>query len=140
MDRPMEEFLKVGKIGKLRPGEARLFQLRGERVAVFRAGRGYVAVSDLCPHQGASLTEDGFLKDGLIECLRHGWKFDPETGRSDSRTGGSLEVYGVRVRKGEVYLKPPEREEASAVPDPGDDEEWMGRDIDSFFRKRDADE
>jgi phenylpropionate dioxygenase-like ring-hydroxylating dioxygenase large terminal subunit len=50
-------------------------QLHGERFAVWRNEHGQVsAVSDRCPHKGASLGA-GLIKDGRLACGYHGWCF-----------------------------------------------------------------
>lgn len=48
----------------------------GERYVLWRnAGGKAVALSDVCPHRGASLGL-GQVKDGCIECPYHGFRFD----------------------------------------------------------------
>jgi nitrite reductase/ring-hydroxylating ferredoxin subunit len=42
-------------------------------------GRAF-ALPDRCPHDGGRLS-DGFVEAGRLVCSRHGWEFDPATGR-----------------------------------------------------------
>jgi phenylpropionate dioxygenase-like ring-hydroxylating dioxygenase large terminal subunit len=55
----------------------------GTPLALFRASAGVggggepVALLDRCPHRNAPLSL-GRLRDGLLECRYHGWRFDGE--------------------------------------------------------------
>ncbi len=48
-------------------------------VCVLEDGRTF-AVPDWCPHDGGRLS-DGFVEAGRLVCGRHGWEFDPATGK-----------------------------------------------------------
>jgi nitrite reductase (NADH) small subunit len=48
-------------------------------VCVLEDGRAF-AIPDWCPHDGGRLS-DGFVEAGRLVCGRHGWEFDPATGR-----------------------------------------------------------
>jgi nitrite reductase (NADH) small subunit len=48
-------------------------------VCVLEDGRAF-ALPDRCPHDGGRLS-DGFVERGRLVCSRHGWEFDPATGR-----------------------------------------------------------
>src|SRR6478736_5347087 len=48
----------------------------GERVVLFRDAEGKpAALIDRCPHRGVALSL-GKLRDGIVECPFHGWRFD----------------------------------------------------------------
>ena len=48
----------------------------GERVVLFRDSDGKAAaLIDCCPHRGVALSL-GKLRDGIVECPFHGWRFD----------------------------------------------------------------
>jgi len=53
-------------------------------VCVLEDGRVF-ALPDRCPHDGGRLS-DGFVERGRLVCSRHGWEFDPTSGR---RLGGA---------------------------------------------------
>jgi nitrite reductase/ring-hydroxylating ferredoxin subunit len=61
-------------------------------VAVYQIGGAVHAVSDTCPHAGATLSE-GPLEDGIVTCPRHGSRFDVRTGE---RVRGPADV-GIRT-------------------------------------------
>lgn len=52
-------------------------ELAGEKLAVFRDGRGGIgALVDRCPHRGAALSLGTVTRDGCLACPFHGWEFD----------------------------------------------------------------
>ncbi|HEY7808277.1 MAG TPA: aromatic ring-hydroxylating dioxygenase subunit alpha [Croceibacterium sp.] len=51
-------------------------RIAGERVVLFRNAAGKAsALIDRCPHRGVALSL-GKLRDGILECPFHGWRFD----------------------------------------------------------------
>ncbi|MGZ3247369.1 MAG: Rieske 2Fe-2S domain-containing protein [Croceibacterium sp.] len=51
-------------------------RVAGERVVLFRDAAGKAcALIDRCPHRGVALSL-GQVRDGIIECPFHGWRFD----------------------------------------------------------------
>lgn len=78
------------------PGEGRVFQCGGQRVAVFRTRSDRVfAVQAECPHRGGPLA-DGLLGGTTLVCPLHSNKFDLTTGKS--LTGVcDLKTYAVKV-------------------------------------------
>lgn len=63
---------------ELAAGEARPVRVLGEELTVYRAADGAVhAVDGRCAHRGTSL-HLGWVEDGCIRCMYHGWMFDGE--------------------------------------------------------------
>lgn len=71
-------------------------------VAVVRAADGWIALSGLCPHQGALLGE-GQLESGTLVCRNHGWRFDVASGK---RQGGAecLARFAVKEEDGWLWI------------------------------------
>jgi len=61
------------------PGKAHFVAVNGYKIVVTRFGNDFFAVDDTCTHEEESLSE-GVLEDCVIECPRHGAKFDVRTG------------------------------------------------------------
>ena len=61
-----------------------------------------------CPHMGQPLTR-AVVDDGRIECPRHWYAFDPDTGAcvSPARDDCRLEVHPARIVDGRVQLRRP---------------------------------
>ena len=60
-------------------GGVKAFEAQGTAICVARVHGRLAALNDVCPHQGASLSE-GVIEDGRVVCSWHGWSFDPQTG------------------------------------------------------------
>jgi nitrite reductase/ring-hydroxylating ferredoxin subunit len=87
----------VARASDIPPGARKLVQLNGRGVVVFNIKGEFFALSDQCPHKGASLSggkltglveSDGpgdytYSRTGeIVRCPWHGWEFDIRTGRS----------------------------------------------------------
>lgn len=55
--------------------QPRQFTLLDEALSLFRDKKGVVAFKDLCIHRGTALSL-GSVKDGILTCAYHGWKYD----------------------------------------------------------------
>lgn len=90
------------------------WKMLGEELAFFRKADGSVAaVSDICPHRGASLSRGRQFYPGTLSCPYHGATFDAEgtckafiTEGPDSKMVGDLKVraYPVQEHKGWVFV------------------------------------
>jgi len=93
----MADFKRVAKASDIPPGRVRVVAVAGKRLAVCNVDGTFYAVDDVCTHDGGPLGE-GALRDGRIECPRHGALFDV-------RSGGALTlpaVVGIRTYPVEV--------------------------------------
>jgi nitrite reductase/ring-hydroxylating ferredoxin subunit len=80
-----------------------------DRVCVARRPDGdYVALLDRCPHRNIQLS-GGVVKDGLLTCPGHFWRFDLTTGERSDLPEVRATLYPTRVTDGwvEVSLPPP---------------------------------
>ena len=64
---------------ELPQGEVQVVDLEGIEVAVFNIAGQYFAIEDVCTHDGSEIST-GCLYDHVIECPRHGARFDVRTG------------------------------------------------------------
>lgn len=135
---PMSDWIRIGALTEFVRGRARVVEIDGAAVAVFRSREGFVAVGDTCPHMGASLA-GGRLVDGTVECPWHHWRYDPETGVSDHRDWARVPVYEVRVEGGDVLLRPSVGAEGpDRTDDEVEDEPWELWDAERFMKRNDA--
>lgn len=54
------------------------------------------AVTDLCPHNGASLS-DGVIRDGCVTCPSHLWRFNLTDGTRQGRPDVRIAVFPCRL-------------------------------------------
>ncbi len=101
----------VGRLDALPDREGIRVRLGGHTVAIFQRDGRVHAVSDSCPHMGASLSE-GYLSGCTVVCPWHGWAFDLDDGSSPFDPDVSVSVYRVEVEGGEVYVEIEEAAEA----------------------------
>ncbi|HPC82030.1 MAG TPA: non-heme iron oxygenase ferredoxin subunit [Thermoanaerobaculaceae bacterium] len=96
----------VGKVQDFRDGEGRRVVAGGRELAVFRFGTQFHAVSAVCTHALADLSEGSVDRVRLtVECPLHGAEFDLRTGEALSPPAAlPLEVFEVRVEGEEVRV------------------------------------
>ncbi len=88
----------------IQPDTFVLFELRGEKIVITRTSKGYFAVQDRCPHNGASLSKGFCSKNNEIICPLHRYSFDLQSGRSTSGGSYALKTYPIEIKADGVYL------------------------------------
>jgi len=97
-------FYKLGKVDEIPEPGTKVFTAGKRRILVARWDGQVHAIDDRCTHDDGPLG-DGEFSDGEIECPRHGAKFDVTTGDALCLPAvGSVCVYSVEVRDGEIYV------------------------------------
>ena len=86
-------------------GRARIINVSGERVAIFKYDGKISAVSNVCQHQNGPLGE-GKIVYGCITCPWHGYQYVPETGASPPPFFERVPTFNVRVKNGRVLIHP----------------------------------
>ncbi|MBO0773098.1 MAG: Rieske 2Fe-2S domain-containing protein [Actinobacteria bacterium] len=98
----MSNWVRAVAVADIREGGARSFAYLDKRIALFRTARGVFASDNRCPHQGYALVR-GDVKDGVLTCAWHNWKFELSTGTC--RYGGeNIRTYPVEIRDGQVFI------------------------------------
>jgi len=105
----MADFETVARVPDLTDGQGRAFVVNGRRVAVFFRDGEYFAISDACPHMGASLAE-GHLEGDAVLCPWHAWSFCIKDGAwlDNPRSKIRADCYAVRVVDGAVQVLVPD--------------------------------
>ena len=75
----MGEFVKVARAGEIVPGEARVVEAGGKRIALFNVDGTFHAIDDTCTHRGGPLSE-GMVVGREVTCPWHGAVFDVTSG------------------------------------------------------------
>ena len=90
-------------IADLADGEQRIYEVAGQRIAVFRVDGQFHAIDNTCPHRGASLGAG--KRDGLsVRCPLHGWTFDLESGACREPGAQGLRRYDAFRQGNDLYL------------------------------------
>jgi nitrite reductase/ring-hydroxylating ferredoxin subunit len=56
-ERSMPRFIKVATTDELADQQAKLVEVEGQKIALFRVGEGFYALSDTCTHRRGPLSE-----------------------------------------------------------------------------------
>ena len=98
-------FVKVGKLGDVPPGEAKVFEIEDRAIAVCNVDGELYAVDDVCTHDEGSL-DQGELEGYEIECPRHGARFDVRTGKVKALPAVvAIDTFKVRVEGDDIELE-----------------------------------
>lgn len=103
------KYVTVASLGDIPEGTVRTFFVGSQHLALARvAGNEVYAFQDVCTHDGGPLGA-GELDGYLVECPRHGARFDIKTGavRSFPAVVG-IETYRVRIEGEEIQVALPE--------------------------------
>jgi 3-phenylpropionate/trans-cinnamate dioxygenase ferredoxin subunit len=103
----MSEFVTVATADELPPGgEPVVAQIGRHWVAIFNINGEYFAIEDVCTHDDGPLAE-GELDGYVIQCPRHGAKFDVKTGKVLAAPAFTdIPVYEVVVEGQEIKVGP----------------------------------
>jgi len=121
----------VARVTEIPPGGRKLVTIGRRDIVVFNLDGEYFALSNQCPHRGASLVEGklvGLVESGepgcyrysrageIVRCPWHGWEFDIRTGRSwcDPRRMRLMQ-YAVSVEPGARLVEGPYKAETFDV-------------------------
>lgn len=101
----MSRFVRVARVSDVAEGEVRVVEADGRSLALGHCADGtWGAIDNVCTHDGGVLGE-GELDDCLVECPRHGARFDLLTGEVKALPAVfPVNAYPVRVVDGEVQV------------------------------------
>jgi NAD(P)H-dependent nitrite reductase small subunit len=101
----MTEYV-VGRISDIPPGSAIAVQAGRHTVAVFRIGDDFFALSNACPHKGASLCNGEVIAaEKIVRCPWHHWNWQLLDGKLQSDPRQGTRTYEVAVDGEDVILR-----------------------------------
>ncbi|MBA2520390.1 MAG: non-heme iron oxygenase ferredoxin subunit [Chloroflexia bacterium] len=99
-----DDFATVARTTTLAPGEMMYVEVGDEPVCLINLDGAFYAISDICTHEEASLS-DGEITGDEIECPLHGGAFEIRTGQPVSfPVVVPVETFRVRVVGDEVQV------------------------------------
>jgi 3-phenylpropionate/trans-cinnamate dioxygenase ferredoxin subunit len=98
-------YVPVAREGDVPCGEVRVVDADGRSLALGHCADGtWGAIDNVCTHDGGTLGE-GELEDCMVECPRHGARFELATGEVRALPAVfPVNAYPVRVVDGEVQV------------------------------------
>jgi nitrite reductase/ring-hydroxylating ferredoxin subunit len=98
----------VGRRDEIPSGGGVAVDANGRPVALFDLGGEVVALDGRCRHRGGPIGE-GYVRDGIVTCPLHWWRYDIRTGRLVGDPSIGLERFPVEVVDDSVVVMlPPE--------------------------------
>lgn len=97
-------YVTVAKVGEIPPGGVKVSRIGDQEIALFNVAGAYHAMDDVCTHDGGPLAE-GIIEGHVIECPRHGARFDIRTGEVLSMPATlAVTTYPVRIAGDEIQV------------------------------------
>ncbi len=101
----MAEFVKVARTTEIEPGQTRLVDVKGKRIALFNVDGQFYALDNTCTHRGGPLA-DGAVSGHEVTCPYHGAKFDIRTGEVlGPPASQAVACYSVRVAGADLEVE-----------------------------------
>ncbi|MDO8461394.1 MAG: Rieske (2Fe-2S) protein [Deltaproteobacteria bacterium] len=100
----MGELVKVTAVSEVPNNEGRVFEVKGQQVALFNVDGKICAIENVCPHRGGPLGE-GSLDGAIVTCPWHGWQFDVTTGQSPVNPAASVKTFPCKVEGANVSVE-----------------------------------
>ena len=101
----MAGFVKVAKSGDISPGQSKLVEVSGKKIALFNVEGSFYAIDDTCTHRGGPLSE-GVLEGKQVTCPWHGARYDVTTGAVLSPPAPQgVARYNIRVEGSDIEVE-----------------------------------
>lgn len=84
---------------------AKMVQLKGRSIAIFKYDGRLSAVDNACKHQNGPLSE-GRIIDGCITCPWHGYQYLPDSGTSPPPFDEKIATYNLKLVGQDVWVNP----------------------------------
>ena len=75
----MAGFVKVARTDEIAPGQGKMVEVSGKKIALFNVEGSFHAIDDICTHRGGPLSE-GVLEGKQVTCPWHGAIYDVISG------------------------------------------------------------
>ena len=100
----MSEFVAVAKLGEIEEGQVKVVRAGDVPIGLTKVEGELFAFADVCTHDDGPVAE-GELDEYIIECPRHGAKFDIRTGKVRQLPAVTpIPVYAVKVEGDTVWV------------------------------------
>ena len=117
---------QVCSLSDLPEGKLRRFTVSGVDVMLTNLGDCIRAFPPTCPHLAEPLIDSGVLRDGLLTCTKHLWKWDLRSGEMKGAAERPVEMYESQLKNDNVFV----RMESEIIYDYEEDDDL---DEDDFF-------
>jgi len=98
-------FIRAASVAELEQRPFKVVTLEDRHILLLRAGGQIRALDSRCPHMGYPLSQ-GTIKDGVLRCHWHHWRFDLASGGCFTEGGDDVAVFPLEIRDGEIWVSP----------------------------------
>ncbi len=98
-------FIRAASVAELEQRPFKVVTLEDRHILLLRADGRIRALDSRCPHMGYPLSQ-GTIKDGVLRCHWHHWRFDLASGGCFTEGGDDVAVFPLTIRDGEVWVSP----------------------------------
>lgn len=98
-------WVKVTTVSEVPAGGRKLVEVEGIPLAIFHLNGEWYAIEDTCTHDGGPLVEGELIDHYVVECPRHGARFDIRTGAVLRMPAiEPVPTYEVKVEGSDIYV------------------------------------
>ena len=97
-------FVSSVKESEIKEGQMRAVRVKGKPILLVRVGGEVFGISNRCPHMGCTF-EGGILRDYLVMCPCHGWKFDIRNGQYIENKQTTLQTYRCKIENRKIFIE-----------------------------------
>src|SRR2546425_2436739 len=98
-------FIRAANVAELEQRPFKVVTLEDRHILLLRADGQIRALDSRCPHMGYPLSQ-GTIKDGVLRCHWHHWRFDLASGDCFTEGGDDVAVFPLVIRDDEVWVSP----------------------------------
>src|SRR5512136_2188329 len=100
----MSEFVSVAQVNEIEEGKVKVIRVGEAPIGLTKIDGEFFAFADVCTHDDGPVAE-GELDEYVIECPRHGAKFDIRTGKVKQLPAVTpIPVYAVKIEGNAVLV------------------------------------
>lgn len=100
-----QQFVRAASVTELEQRPFKVVTIEDRHILLLRADGQIRALDSRCPHMGYPLSQ-GTIKDGVLRCHWHHWRFDLASGGCFTEGGDDVAVFPLEIRDGEVWVSP----------------------------------
>jgi 3-phenylpropionate/trans-cinnamate dioxygenase ferredoxin subunit len=100
----MANYVTVAQVGEIPDGGRKVVEVGETYVLIANIDGELLAIEDICTHDGNELS-DGVIEGHVIECSRHGARFDLRTGRGTFPAVTPVATYPVHIDGNDVQIE-----------------------------------
>ncbi len=100
-----QHFIRAASVTELEQRPFKVVTLEDRHILLLRADGQMRALDSRCPHMGYPLSQ-GTIKDGVLRCHWHHWRFDLASGGCFTEGGDDVAVFPLEIRDGEIWVSP----------------------------------